>query len=148
MPDLNIISNFTATIKGSVVSERQGTDEDAADSDAFALAIDGEVHRQAGSLATGAALKVWDDDTHRPLTLKYFWVKADQDIYVQVIGAATNYIVVVTAGVPFSFSGNTMLAAADTTAISGSAPSVAEIDSVVIQNNSGSAANYSVVAFS
>ena len=68
-------------------------------------------------------------------------------MFLQVITTATNFIVPVLAGVPFVLAPKTdavtakALAAANTTPMSGSAPSVAEIKSVVVQNNSGSTAH-------
>lgn len=137
MSTLSIINSIDVTINGKPVQGWQGTDEDAIATDPFDITVGDEAHVQDFSLATATALKVWDDDTHKPSTIIIFHIVADQNIYVQVIGATSNIIFAVTAGCPFTFTGNTMLAAANTTAMSGSAPTLEEIDSIVIQNNSG-----------
>ena len=87
---LKIINNFEITIRGVTTSCRQGTDSAASDNDAFEVTVTGNAHSMAGTLATATALKVWDDDTHKPSDFTYLFFKADVDMYIQIVGTATN----------------------------------------------------------
>lgn len=138
---LSIINNYTLENQGETYTGKQGAAIDGA-SEALEISVSGHHHGTSGTLASGSARTIWDEDDDFPTDIEYFWIWADQDFYVQVIGQTTNFIVKVEALVPFTLSANTMLAAASTTAISGSEPSVEAIDSIVIQNNSGSVMNY------
>ena len=143
MATLNILSNFEITAQGLDHAGKQGA---AADSllTPFAVSVDGYIHKVVGTLATAAVVTVYDDDNDAPADWDYLFLWADQDCYIQVIGSGTNVIFKVEAKVPFWLPGfDTILAAADTTAITGGAePSLTDIDSIVIGNYSGSAMNY------
>ena len=140
--NLNIICNFEVTARGVTFTGRQGADTSAENNDAFIVSVTGDCHQMAGTLATATALKVWDDDTHKPSDFTYMFFVADVDMYIQIVGTATNATLNCVAGVPFILSYDQILAAANTTDISGSAPSMEDIDHVVIQNNSGGDGNY------
>lgn len=141
MPTLKLVCNFTLTSQGTTITGKQGAAADGF-STPFDLTVSGTVHGGPGSLDTATARTVWDDDDDAPVGFDYAFYKADQDTYIQFIASATNFIVPVEANVPFIMSAATLLAAVSTTAMSGSAPSVTEIDSIVIQNNSGTTTNY------
>lgn len=140
--DLNVLCNFSMTIRGKTVEGFQGTDADGVADDVFVVSVDGKTHRMDDTLATATALKVWDDDTHKPADFDFMFFVADQDMTIQVIGSATNYAQKVRAGLPFVLGYDSMLAAANTTAVSGTEPSWEDVDNIVIQNNSGNDANY------
>jgi hypothetical protein len=136
------ISNFwSLELQGETYTGKHGASTDSTD-DPFEITGIDEIESDVGQLATATARTLWDEDSDNPADVLYFWFWADQDCYLQVIGATTNFVVAVEAKVPFVLSANTMLAAANTTAISGSAPSVEAIDSIVAQNNSGNTMNY------
>jgi hypothetical protein len=144
--DLDVICNFEVTIRGVPLSIWQGTDSDAAATDPMAISVDGDAKVTPFTLATGTALTVWDDDADKPADFDFFYFKADQNMFIQIIASATSFTIPVLAGIPFILAPKTdgatakALGAASTTAMSGSAPSVTEIDSIVIQNNSGNTA--------
>ena len=145
---LAILNNFVLTTDGSEFFGKQGAITDAITDEYESLSVDGLIHMVKGSLATAAVVTVYDDDNDVPADFDYAFIWADQTYYVQVIASATNYIVKCAAKVPYVISGfDSVLAAADTTAITGgSEPSVTDIDSVVIGNYSGSTMKY-VCAF-
>ncbi len=151
--DLSVLCNFSLTVRGVPLSGRQGTDSDALDTDAFVISVDGDCSQVPFTLLTATALTIWDDDDDKPADFDFFFFVATQNMFVQVIASATSFTVPVLAGVPFILAPKTdaltakCLGAASTTAMSGSAPSVTEIDSIVIQNNSGNTAyGYAFVA--
>lgn len=142
--DLNITSYFEISIRGRTISMFQNAvDATSEASNPFVLSVDGVVHSGDWSLDTATARTIWDDDDDSPTDFDFFFFVATQNMFVQVIMSATHFIVPVLAKVPFILAPKTdaltakALGAASTTAISGSAPSVTEIDSIVIQNNSG-----------
>jgi hypothetical protein len=143
MATLNVIHNIEITTddNGVTFSAKQGSAADAA-TEPFEVTVSGYVHQISGVLATATARTVWDEDEDEPDNIAYVFFWADVDMYIQFIGQTTNVVFPVEAKVPFCLSANTLLAAANTTAISGSAPSVEAIDSIVIQNNSGGNGNY------
>lgn len=145
MAEIRIISNIEIDGQGGgVLSGKQGDAEDA-DTDPVILDGDGDGFVVAGTLATATAVKIYDDDTHTPTSFLAMHLWTSVDMYVQVIGATSNVIFPVEAEVPFMLSSSLMLAAANTTPLSGSAPSTEDIDSIVIQNNSGGSGKYRAV---
>lgn len=143
MATLNVIHNIEITTdeNGVTFSAKQGSAADAS-TEPFELTVSGYVHQRSGVLATATARTVWDGSVDEPDDMTYLFFWADVDMYIQIIATATNFVVPVEAKTPFCLSANTALAAANTTAISGSAPSVTAIGKVVIQNNSGGNGNY------
>lgn len=144
--DLDVTCAFSMTIRGKVYEMWQGTDSDGTAGDPFAVTVDGDSLALPFTLATATALTVWDDDVNKPADFDFFFFVATQNMFVQIIASATSFTVPVLAGVPFILAPKTdaltakVLGAASTTAMSGSAPSVTEVDSIVIQNNSGNTA--------
>lgn len=106
----------------------------------------GVVFEAASTLATATALKVWDTAVMKPATWNYFFIWADQPLYVQFITSATNFIAQILPAVPFVMSVDGVLAAANTTPMSGSAPTLVAVSTVYIQNNSGTTANWQAAA--
>lgn len=146
MATLSIISNFEIAVRGKTTSAWQGTSEDALQTTAFDVTVDGNVHGGPFTLETATARTVWDDDDDAPTDFDFLYYVASVNTFIQIICSATSFTIPVLAGVPFILAPKTdsltakALGAATTTAMSGSSPSVTEIDSVVIQNNSGSPA--------
>lgn len=141
--NLDILSNFSMTVLGKEVVGQQGDGTDGFD-DVFTVSVNGERHIMDAVLATATAVKVWDNDTHKPTAFQFLFIVADQAVTIQVVGSATNFSIKQTAGVPFVMTLDNILAAANTTDISGTEPTWEDIDHVVIQNNSGNDMNYFV----
>ncbi len=142
MATLNVVNNYEVTSQGISKSGKQGEAADGFDT-ALELTVTGTAHQATGSLATDAVATVWDGDDDLPATWDYLHFWADQDCYIQIIGPAMNVVFPVTAYVPFTLAAAAMVAAASATAITGGAePTMSDIDSVVIGNNSGSTMNY------
>lgn len=143
MATLNIINRFSLSANGRLHAGHQGASS-VDPQDPMTLTVDGRVHDGSGSLATASVRTIYDDDSDFPQDFDYFWFKADQDCYIQLIGATANVIIKVEANVPIVLPGfDSILAAADTTAITGGTePTMEDIDSIVIGNYSGSTMSY------
>jgi hypothetical protein len=140
--NLNIVSNFQLASLGAFLVGQQGLPGGgSATTDPFLLAVNGKGEVKEFSLATATAQKMWDSSTSVFTTFSYIHFVADQNFYLQFITSATNFILVATAGIPFVMSSQSILAAANTTAMVGTAPSVTAIAKIYIQQNSGSTAN-------
>jgi hypothetical protein len=137
---LEIINNYSVETFGRTYRGHQG-DADQDFDEAVEVTITGHVHEAIGLLGTGAGRTLWDDDDDNPTGFEYLYFTADQTVYVQLIGATTHAIVEVEADVPFTMRKDTILGAANTTALA-AAPSMEEIDSVRIWNQSGNDCNY------
>ena len=139
---LSIINNAVLTnLDGSVVSVYQGTDPTLGIEDAFAFpGINGPGFLMPFQVATATAQKLYDSAVNIPAAFQYGFIKVNQpNCYLQIITAATNFEVGLTAGVPFIITPS-MLAAAATTAIS-AAPTLAAVAKIYIYNNSGNLVN-------
>lgn len=146
MATLNIVSNFELLAQGLLLTGKQGLST-SGPSEPFQVTVSGLAHRVVGSLATASVVTVFDDDDDVPADWDFMHLWADQDLYVQVIGSGSNAIFKVLAKVPFTLTYDSLLAAANTTPITGGAePSLTDIDSIVLGNYTGSTANY-VAAF-
>lgn len=148
MATLTIINQFEAVLLNNMpVSGHQGDADDAL-ADSFSITITGPGHIVPGILATATVVTVYDDDNDVPADWDFLWFWADQDCYLQLVASATNVTHKIKAKVPFTLGYDSLLAAADTTIITGgSEPSVTDIDSVVIGNYSGSSMNYLFAVF-
>jgi hypothetical protein len=146
MATLSIVNNFSLDSQGRTRTGKQGDDEAAFDT-AMDVTVSGTCHEVIGSLATASIVTVYDDDNDVPADWDYLYFWSDQDCYIQIIGSGTNVIFKVEANVPFVLPGfDTMLAAADTTAITGGTePTLTDIDSIVIGNYSGNTMNFQFV---
>ena len=139
---LSVINNFTMESQGVTYASQQGASTAGFDT-AYDITVNGTCHSMIGSLATATVNTVFDDDNDFPADFQYLHYVSDQDSYIQFVGSATNVIFKVTAKVPITLTYDSLLAAADTTIITGGAePSVTDIDSVVIGNYSGTTMNY------
>jgi hypothetical protein len=139
---LSIINNFSLDSQGVPKSGKQGTSTDAPTT-AFEITVTGTAHHVTGTLATATIATVWDDDDDLPADWDYLFYWADQDTYIQVIGPSMSVVFKVLAKVPFTLTYDGLTAAASATAIAGnSEPTPSDIDSIVIGNYSGTAANY------
>lgn len=141
---LKVINNFVMELNGITYTGKQG---DAADdaTDTMDSTVNGQIHAVATQLATGAAVTVWDEDDDVPVNFQYLFIWSDKAIYVQLIGQTSYAIVHVAAGQPFVLPGyDELKVAVSTTPLSGTEPVMEDIDSIVIQNNSGDSCNYLV----
>lgn len=143
MATLSIINNFELSAQGNTHRGKQGASSSLFN-DALEITVSGTIHHIVGSLATATVVTVYDDDNDVPADWDYLYFWADQDLYIQLIGSGTNVIFKTEATQPFVLPGfDTLLAAADTTIITGGAePSLTDIDSIVLGNYSGTTANY------
>lgn len=143
MPTLNIKNTFElATVGGTTLTGKHGAAADDADT-ALDVTVTGSSHYVSTTLATATVVTVYDDDNDVPADWDYLYFWADQDCYIQLIGSGTNVILGVEAEHPFVLSRDSLLAAADTTIITGGTePTLTDIDSVVIGNYSGTTMNY------
>lgn len=139
---LEILDSFTTEINGITYSGKQGSATDNVDTP-FAVTLTGQIHDGGTQLATASVAKVWDKDTHFPTTFLQVFLWSDQDLYIQLVTAATNSIMKCTAKTPYRITFNGLLAAADTTDITGgSEPTLAALDHINLGNYSGNTANY------
>lgn len=140
---LSIVNNFSLEANGRTITGKQGAATENFDT-ALEVDVDGTAHDVIGSLATATVVTVYDDDNDVPIDWDYAFFWGDQDFYIQIIGSGTNVIHKVEAYQPFVLPGfDSMLAAADTTIITGGAePTLTDIDSIVIGNYSGETLNY------
>lgn len=143
MPTLYLTNNFLIEVQGCTFSGKQGQAADEF-AEQLAVTVNGQVHQVVGSLATANVATVYDDDDDVPADWVYLFLWADQDLYIQLIGSGSNVKFKVEATQPFVLPGfDSLLAAADTTAITGgSEPSLTDIDSIILGNYSGNTANY------
>lgn len=142
MATLSIWNYFSLPVQGSENTGKQGSSTDAPQT-SFDITVTGTIDKITGSLATATVRTLFDDDADFPIDWDYLHYWADQDSYIQIIGSATNVILKVEAKVPFVLSFDSMLAAANTTIITGGTePTLTDIDSIVIGNYSGSTMNF------
>lgn len=142
MATLSLFNYFSLLSNGTEKTGKQGSIGDAPQTP-FDITVTGTCLQDSGSLATATVRTVFDDDSDFPIDWDYLWYWADQDSYIQLIGSGTNVILKVEAKVPFALSFDSLLAAADTTIITGGTePTLTDIDSVVIGNYSGSTMSY------
>lgn len=146
MATLNILSNLEMLVNGLNRQYKQG---DAADgfNEPFQVTVSGITFERVGSLATATVITLWDDDNQFPADWDFGYLWADQDVYLQLIGATANVTIKVEAKVPLWIPGfDSILPAANTTLITGGTePTMEDIDSIALGNYSGSAANYAFV---
>lgn len=137
-----VVNNLTMSSQGSTITAKQGTSTDDFD-EGYDITATGDAHKNIGTLATATIRKIYDDDTHFPVDPIYWHFWADGNCYLQWVGSGTNFIVPVASKVPFVLYGHTLLAAADTTDITGaSEPTLTDIDHLILGNYSGSTINY------
>jgi hypothetical protein len=144
MATLSIINTFSLDSNGQIVGGKQGSADDLATTP-FDITVTGTGHYIPFSLLTATVVTIYDDDDDVPANWNYLWLWSDQNLYIQIIGSATNVILPVLAKTPFNLApitaGLGMLAAANTTAITGGTePTLTDIDSVVLGNYSGTTA--------
>lgn len=143
MATLNVKSSFSLSVNGKVVEGWHGTSATNDADDVMAVTVDGVVNYQPATLATATARTVWDDDDDAPADWDFFFLNSDQDLDLQIIGATLNVHLHVKAGIPVVMGYDDILAAINTTPITGGAtPAYEEIDSLRINNRSGTTANY------
>ncbi len=136
------LSNFFSYVnQGQTISGSQGPIT-ATSSTPLAVTTTGPSKYLEGTVATATAQTVYTAANDFPATFINFFYWADQASYLQIIGSATNVVIACAATQPFVLGNNQILAAANTTPISGSAPSVTAVGKVVIQNNSGTTMNF------
>jgi hypothetical protein len=143
MATLSLVNNFELVTQGNTYTGKQGA-ASAAFATELEVTVTGTIHSVTGVLATASVVTVYDDDNDVPADWDYLYFWADVDMYIQIIGSGSNVIFKVEATQPFVLPGfDTILAAADTTAITGGTePTLTDIDSVVIGNYSGGSGNF------
>jgi hypothetical protein len=143
MATLKILNNFELERETGNLSAKQGAEADGF-ADPLEVTVTGTAHYVAGQLATASVATVYDDDDDVPADWDYLYFWADQDCYIQIIGSGSNFTIKVEAYHAFVLPGfDTMLAAANTTAITGGTePTLTDIDQIVIGNYSGSTMDY------
>lgn len=145
MATLLITNYFSLQNEGVEISGKQGSITDDP-KEPFSITITGNSQQIQGTCATATVKKLWDDDESLTATITYFFFWSDQNCYLQFVSGSTNFTIQILAKVPFIMSGNTLLAAANTTDITGGAtPSVAEIDHINIGNYSGNTLNFNAI---
>jgi hypothetical protein len=102
---------------------------------------------KSGTLATASVQKVFDSSADIPATWNYFMAWSDQPLYIQFITSATNVILQILPTVPFAMSVDGLLAAAATTAITSSQPTLVAIAKIYLGNYTGITANWQVLAY-
>jgi hypothetical protein len=142
MPVLSIVNNFEMVAQGLTVNGKQGLAASLL-SDAFDITVSGYCHRVLGTLATAAVQSVWDDAGDVPATWSYLFYVADQNSYLQLITAAANCIIKCTALEPQVLTTQKILAAANTTPITGgSEPVGVVVKTIYAGNYSGTTLSY------
>ncbi len=137
---LEILNSFAMDSQGRTIDGKQGETTDTADT-AFEVTVDGKVHKVVGSLGTGAGVTIWDEDDDAPADWDYMHIWVDQDCYLQLIGQTSQVSIPLKAKVPHTQYGDQILAAANTTPLA-AAPTLEDIDSVRLWNESGTTMNY------
>lgn len=134
---LKIVNNYTASIDGNTYTGKQGEVDDALSKE-YAITVTQPAHIVPFTLAHDSKVTLWDDDDDVPASFDYFFLVADGDLFLQLVGTTTNVTLKVKAKVPFVLSYNSILAAANTTDLStGADPSVTALDHVLVLNRSG-----------
>lgn len=140
--DLEIINNLSVASQGVTTTAKQGAIADGP-SDVHVISVAGDVHQVKREIATATVHTVFDDDDDQPTDFDYLHLWTSCDMYIQIIGSGSHVVFKVYAKTPFTMTYDTILAAANTTAITGGAePSLTDIDSILVGNYSGSAGNY------
>mgnify|MGYP001569343244 CR=1 FL=1 len=148
MATINVINTVECIVQGgNTISGKQGLSTDTA-TDPVEITIDGDAHAVPGTLATATAVTIYDDDNDVPIDFDYMFIWTSVDMYLQIIGATGNVVFHLLAEVPFVLSYDDFLAVGNTTPLSGAAPTTEDIDSIVLQNNSGGSGKYLAIFYS
>jgi hypothetical protein len=141
--NLNISNYFSVVAQGRSHMGKQGNATDDPKTE-YPISVTGNVSDVTGQLLTATVQQVLDSLTvTQPWSYMHYW--ADQDSDIQLIGSSTNVILKCKALVPFVMSYDGILAAANTTPITGGAtPSLQQLASIYIGNYSGSTMNYTI----
>lgn len=142
------------SVNGKEYTFHQGDSTDSPDDEYDVAAedttstTDGEIHLVEHALATATVVTVYDDDNDVPTDWDYMFFWADVDMYLQLVGSGTNVILKTRKKIPFVWHYDSLLAAADTTIITGaSEPTLTDIDSIVVGNYTGGSGNYVFAVF-
>lgn len=146
MSTLNIWNSLSHNLLGSETAAKQGTTTDDPQTP-FAITAAGTEYDVKGTLTTATVKTLWDASADFPATFLYAHIWVDQIAALQLIAAATNVQIRIAAKQPFVLPGySTILAAADTTLITGGAePSWSAMSKIALGNYSGSTLNYRLV---
>ncbi len=147
MPTLTLINNTVLNTQGNSIVGKQGALTDLITTGYTGLSVLGQNHQRTGQIATATVNTLYNAANDLPATGVYLHCWADQTVYWQFIGTATNFTVKMAAGVPFVLPGfNRLLCAANQTLIAGGAePATEALQKVVIGNYSGVTANYTLL---
>jgi hypothetical protein len=134
-------NGFEVEVNGRTLVGYQG-ETDGVDTDQFELSVDGDAHYNPFTLQTADSILAWEAANDNPTAFEYFFLWADQDVWVQLISASGSVYHTVRAKQGFSLPEGTMLPGTSTTANDGSsAPSVEAILKINVINRSGNEAH-------
>ncbi len=133
---INIINNFSVEIDGIPYIGKQGS-TDGAITDSYGITITGDAYVVPFTLVGSAIKTLWDEDSNYPADYAYVFIWADTDMYIQVIGQASQFSFKQLAKVPWVMTYGKMLAAANTTPLAAE-PTVTDVDSLLVLNPSSS----------
>lgn len=145
MATLDTINSMSLTTNGSPHAVHQGNASNPATTP-LQTTVSGAVHSvDINAMANDSEITLWDEDDDTPANWDHLWIKVDQGagdntVVLQIIGQTTNVTIPLYANKPFTWDGDQLLAAANTTAISAQ-PTLEDIDSIVLGNYSGTTLN-------
>lgn len=145
MATLNVWSYFSLVSQGSERTGKQGTSTDDPKSP-FAVTVTGTGLFLTGVLTTATPRTIYDDSVEFPVSFDYTHYWCDANSYIQLIFGSTNIILPVLAKVPFCLAPLAAnlcgLAAANATPMTGTEPTLLDLDKVVVSQWSGADANF------
>lgn len=145
MATLQITNFFNLLSQGVERTGKQGTTTDAPQTP-LAVTVTGTGIFYGGVLVTATPRLVYDDSVDFPIAFDYlhYWCSANS--YIQLIFGATNVILPVLAKTPFCLAplaANLVgLAAANTTPMTGTEPTLTDLDKIYVSQWSGSNADF------
>lgn len=144
---LNVINSFTVTINGQTFSGSQGV-AGAAPTDPLQITLLGECVYQANQLATADADIAWQSADDEPAVISYLFFWCDQPMFLQLLTAGGQFVVLVPAFTPMILPAGSILVNASTAALDGTAtPTVVPLTKAVVCNRSGNTGNYLLAVF-
>ena len=145
MATLSLWNYFSLPSNGVLRTGKQGTTTDAPQTP-LDVTIPGTGIFFGGTLVTATPRLVYDDSVDFPVAFDYMHYWCSVNSYIQLIFGATNVILPVLAKVPFvlgPLAANLVgLAAANTTPMTGTEPTLTDLDKVYVSQWSGSTANF------
>jgi hypothetical protein len=145
MATLNLWNYFSLDSQGGENTGKQGSIADAPQTP-FPVTVTGTGLFLTGSFATATPRTIYDDSGDFPASFDFTHYWCDVNSYIQFVFGASNVILPVLAKVPFCLAPLAAnlcgIAAANTTIMTGTEPTLTDLDKVVIAQWSGGTANY------